>query len=205
MLPGFCAAAKDPAPVVRQAHLDLLTVLADCYGDFYGEDMLDQTLPVMMDGLGDQSLSVVEMAEDGCQELVGRFARTRLTLILSLVKEGFTHTNQASQKLHLRMLGTLLLNQFITSNYAKGVRFYGDANNSNNVGEVSNIATVEQEQRLLEVTAVCRITRLFLTVDVETCFQVLGLQVRNDLFSKIYMMRHELGEEYVISFIVSPD
>jgi len=156
MLPSLCQAASNPSPSVRQAHLDLLNFLATVFGDFYGEGMLDSTLPCMLAALGDKSLQVIEMAEEGCQEVIGRFARTRLTLILDLLMKGFTHPNHIFKRLHIRLVGTLLLNQFISSNYAKGVRFYGEANNSNNVGEVSNVATVEQERKILEVITVVR-------------------------------------------------
>jgi len=70
---------------------------------------------------------------------------------------------------HLQLVGTVLLNIVTTANFSMSIRFYGDGN-SLKEGELSNVASKDQEE---EIAA------------------AMGLEKRNTLFANLYLMRHD--------------
>jgi len=154
---------------VRVGHLQLLVIFNEVFGDAFGDLFLGTVLPVALEGLCDPMLPVQEAALDASQEFVSCNTQSQLDLILPLLEAGLSNPDYKVRTNHLQLVGTVLLNIVTTSNFSMSIRFYGDGN-ALKEGELSNVATKEQEE---EIEA------------------AMGTDRRNILFANLYLMRHD--------------
>lgn len=154
---------------VRVGHLQLLVIFNEVFGDAFGDLFLGTVLPVCLEGLCDPMLPVQEAALDGSQEFVSCNTQSQLDLILPMLEAGLSNPDYKVRTNHLQLVGTVLLNIVTTANFSMSIRFYGDGN-ALKEGELSNVATKEQEE---EIEA------------------AMGVERRNILFANLYLMRHD--------------
>merc|ERR1719223_1503326 len=157
---------------VRAGHFELFVVMPQVFEDSFRVHFFQSLFPVILKGMNDRVLAVQEAAMLAAQELVSRYARADLEFMLSFIMSGLDDKDAKVRTMYLQLFGTLTLNIVLDTNYGQTLKFWGHGNTLGD-DEIANEATEEQQEA------------------VKAAF---GEEMRNQCFSKLYLMRSDDSE-----------
>mmetsp|Transcript_4053 Transcript_4053/g.7813 ORF Transcript_4053/g.7813 Transcript_4053/m.7813 type:complete len:2001 (-) Transcript_4053:99-6101(-) len=172
LLPQVTQQTKSKEAAVRVGAFDVFTEMPEVFGVAFSRFFLQDALPAVLQGVSDSVMTVSEAAMQASQILVSKYTRQKLDFILPLVMNGLAASDPRTRTRFLQLLGTIFLNLVVDVNFGQAVRFWGHGN-SLAEDEIANEATAEQEELLANV---------------------LGIQRRDDIFSKLYLLRGDESE-----------
>jgi hypothetical protein len=165
MLPDLYDGTTHTNPLHREGCMEVFVFLPEVYGARFSV-FLEDTLPVVMNGLADIIGPVREVSLRAAQALILKFAKARRELLMPALENGLRNPDWRIRLSSLQLMGVLLL------------RISGAQNSTFFVAEQDeqegkdSTATTSAHEKVIEIT--------------------LGAEYRDELYSKIYLLRHDV-------------